>query len=254
MLTKEKSSKVLELSKQVILVYGRAKIGKSTLASMFPGAWFFATEPGQDWLTVREPTVVNSWENWLSHCAWIEQNRPATFADGSPISTLVIDTYDLLFKMCMDHVCNAMGVGDPGEIPHGGGWARLTKEIERVMSKIARWPYGIILISHARQREFKTRGLKTDRYEPDVGAAGTRWANAAADIILHASIQEYAVLNDKNEPTGEIREQRILQCHPSAAAVAGGRMSHLLPVTIPLDYATLMQYFEGTSQKEANPS
>lgn len=219
----------------VIWVYGEPKVGKTTFASKFPGTWFLATEPGQDWVTVREPTVIHTWKHFLEVCAFIETNKPKTFEDGESISTICIDTYTLLFKMCQEQVCLEMGVGDPGEIPHGGGWGRLTKEFERVMSKVARWPYGLVLISHGRQREFKTRGTKRDRFEPDIGAAGMRWGNATCDLILYAHVREEAILDDKGDVTGEIIEKRVIQCHPSAAAVAGGRMSDLLPMFMPLE-------------------
>ena len=112
--------------KSVIWMYGEPKVGKTTFASKFPGTWFLATEPGHDWVTIREPTVIDSWKTFLKVCAFIDDKLPETFEDGTPISTICIDTYTLLFKMCQEQVCLEMGVGDPGEIPHGGGWGRLT--------------------------------------------------------------------------------------------------------------------------------
>lgn len=231
-----------DITKATIWLYGEPKIGKTTFASKFPGVWFMATEPGQDWVETREPTVVKSWVHWLEVCAWISTNNPTTFGDGTPIRTICIDTYTLLFKFCNDQVCKEMGVSDPGEIPHGGGWGRLTKEFERVMSKVVMWPYGFILVSHGRQREFKTKGRKLDRFEPDIGAAGMRWANASADIILYAHVNEKTVFNDKGDVVG-IEESRMLACHPTAMAVAGGRMSDLLPAVIPMDYDAFVSYF-----------
>lgn len=235
-----------DITRSMIWIHGEPKIGKTTFASKFPGVWFIATEKGQDWVETREPTLVSSWDEFLELCAFIETNRPTTFGDGTPIRALCIDTIDLLFKMCQDQVCAEMGVGDPGEIPHGGGWGRLAKEFERVMGKVRRWPYGLIAISHTRQKEFKSKGRKTDRYEPNIGAAGMRWCLAAADLILYAFVEESPEYNAKGEITGKILEQRVLQCHPSAIAVAGGRMADRMPPLIPLSYDALIQYFPGT--------
>jgi hypothetical protein len=228
-------------------VYGEPKIGKTTLASKFPGVWFLATERGQEFVECREPTMIGSWTEFLQICAWIETNKPKEFGDGEPIRTLVIDTVSLLFKMCQQHVCKGLGVEDPGELPHGKGWSRLSSEFERVMSKVRRWPYTLVCISHARQKEFKTRGRKVDRYEPDIGAAGYRFCQSAADLILYAHSTEHAEKNpDTGELTGNIFEKRMLLTQPQSWAVAGGRMTKDMPEHITLDYDELLSYFPET--------
>lgn len=238
------------LARSMIWIYGDPKIGKTTLMSKFPGVWPLATEQGHEWVSIRPPTVITSWNEFIEFCVWIQTNQPRVFADGSPIYFLAIDTVDNLFKMCHDQVCSELGVQDPGEIPHGGGWGQLSKEFDRVMTKVRRWPYGLICISHARQKEFKTRGRKVDRYEPNIGAAGMRWCSGAADLILYAHSDEKPVVNEKNEITGQIREERLLLCHPQSWCVAGGRMSDRLPVTIPLSYDALIKYFPDTPVEE----
>ena len=60
----ERSKKVIELAKQVILVYGRAKIGKSTFCSNFPSALFLATESGLNQLEEFKVNIT-SWEKFL---------------------------------------------------------------------------------------------------------------------------------------------------------------------------------------------
>lgn len=230
----------LDLDKSMVWIYGEPKIGKTTFASHFPGAWFWATEPGQDFVEVREPTSINSWEELLALCAFIEDKRPSTFGDGEPIKTIVIDTVDLLFKMCQEDVCHQLGVEDPSELPHGKGWARLSNEFERVMTKIRRWPFGQVVISHARQREFKTKGRKVDRWEPAMGAAGYRLCWGLSDLIAYAHTDEIVVKDDEGNVTGEVREDRVLLCHPTSWAVAGGRMSQYLPGVMPLSYSALV--------------
>lgn len=241
-----------DITKCKIWLYGPPKIGKTTLAASFPGVWFLATERGQDWITVREPTYIESWNHFLQVCSAIDKARPTKFADGEPIRTIAIDTFDGLFKMCFDQVCSDMGVSDPGEIPHGGGWSKLDREISRVMSKVAMWPYGHIWISHERSKEVKAKGRKYDRAEPNVGAAGARWCNQAADLILHATMDEIVVKDSKGQPTGEIREQRILELHPSTSAVAGGRMADRLPPVIDLSYDALMREFAASPASAEN--
>ena len=70
----EKSSKIDELSRQVILVYGRAKIGKSTLCSKFEAPLFLATEPGLNHLEVFKVNITG-WQKFLEACAEIAEGR-----------------------------------------------------------------------------------------------------------------------------------------------------------------------------------
>lgn len=233
----------------MIWVYGEPKIGKTTFASQFPGCWFLATERGHDYIEMREPTTIASWPDFLDFCASIQDIKPKTFGDGTPIQTLVIDTIENLYKMCQDAVCENLGVENPGDLDHGKGWARLSQEFERVMGKIRRWPWTLVCISHARQKDFKTRGRTVNKYEPNIGAGGYRWCQSAADLIVFAHSTEIVTRNDAGEVTGEITEKRVLLCQPKSWAVAGGRMSDRLPDMVDLSYDVLLSNLLPTSQR-----
>lgn len=240
------------LDGSMIWLYGIPKIGKTTTAASFPGAWFIATEKGDQFVSMRPPTYINSWPEFIELCQFIAKTKPTKFEDGTPIKTLVIDTYDKLFRHCNEHICDGMGLDDLGEIDHGKGWSRLTKEWDRVMTKVRAWPFTLVCISHVRDKEFKTKGRKTHRKEPAVGAAGFRWAQAAADLILYAHMDEVVEYGTDGEVTGEIKERRVFQCHPSSFAVAGGRMASAFQPKIeivpegasPSSYDNLMSGFK----------
>ncbi len=232
------------IDNSMIWLYGEPKIGKTTFASKFPGAWFISTEPGQAFVETREPVIINDWEDFLEFCLFISETRPEKFGDGTPINTLVIDTYDQLFKMCQNSISHELGVIDLAEIAHGKGWGRLTMEFERVMTKFLKFPYTIVCISHVRVKEIKTRGRKVHLIEPHVGAAGMRWGISQADLIIYAHMHEMFE-RDSDGQAIDITEQRAMMLQPSAGIVAGGRMSNILPLEpIPLDYDSFMAHFE----------
>ena len=230
----------------LIWLYGEPKIGKTTFASKFPGVWFFATEKGQAFIDIREPTFIPDWASFLQTCAWIAENQPTEFKDGNTIRTLVIDTVDILFKHCQTFVEQALNIEDLGELPHGKGWARLTYEWERVMTKVCAWDYTVIFISHAKQTEFLTRGTKTNRWQPSVGAAALRFGISAADLILYAHSREYKKKDEDGNITDELEEVRVLQCHPQSSILAGGRMVQKIPSLVKLDYPSFISYFPDT--------
>lgn len=220
----------------MILVYGEPKIGKTTFAASAPGAWIVATEPGQDWVELREPTHISSWDDWIKLQAYITRTKPRSFQDGAPIQTLVIDRFDALFRMAETHVRSGLGVEALDELAHGKGWSRLTTAFHESMNAVRTWPYTLIGICHTRQREFKNRdkAKSFDKFEPDIGAAGLRWAIGAADLMLYAYSKTVNILDAKGEPSGKQVDKRFFRCHPSQTVAAGGRMAHLLPPEIPL--------------------
>lgn len=223
------------IKRSLIWLYGPQKIGKTTTMSHFPGLWCVATEPGQDWVEIRQPTLIHSWEHFLEFCAFIEETKPTHFEDGEPIQWIGIDTVDLLFRMCVDDICRQLQIEDPSELGHGKAWARLSAEFERVFTKIRRWPFGMLCLSHARDKMQLVRGQQKTKIEPDIGAAGMRCISAAADLILYMHSDSVPVTKEDGTLTGQIEEVVVCDTRPSSSIVAGGRMAHLLPQRLVLD-------------------
>jgi hypothetical protein len=231
-------------------LYGVPKIGKTTLASKFPGAWFFATEEGQDWLPVYEPTVITSWAQFLKTCAWIEEHRPTHFGNGDEIRTLVFDTGDFLFKLCFDYTSAVMGVSDLSDLSWGKGWKALGDEFQRVFTKISRWPYGFIFISHSKEQQIKAKASAIDRIQPGTMTTGLRVIHTLCDIILYCYMNEYPEIDkDSGEVTGRIIQARTIRCQPKNNIIAGDRTGRL-PAEIPMDYDELLKYFPETEKGE----
>ncbi len=238
-----------ELVRGCYWIHGPPKIGKTTLANSFPGVWFFGTERGQEWQDVQDPFIVSSWEHFTGQCAWIEENKPTKFGDGTPIRFVAIDTVDLLFKMCGDQICLDLGIEDPSELEHGKAWARLGNEFSRVMTKIARWPFGLILISHSTEKEIKQGIRKVTRVQPQIGMTGYKVVEAMSDLILYCHKVQVAEENDQGVATGVVERWRML-AHPASHTIAGGRMSHRLPALLPMSYAALNKAMRGEELTE----
>lgn len=239
------------LDGKMILMYGEPKIGKTTFATDFEGAWVIATEKGQDFVSVRPPTEISSWKQFREFVTWLYQTKPLTFGDGQPIKWLVIDRIDDIHRLCNEEVVKSLGVEDCGELGHGKGWSRLRTEFLRVMSALRSLPYGMICISHERAKEVVSAAKKITRREPNIGAAGYQWAVGASDLILYAFSQEVPEKDPKGQVTGKIITKRVMLCHPSAGAVAGGRMAEILPPLMPLSAAELQRVIKDRNKSAA---
>lgn len=170
------SKKVDDLSKQIILVYGRPKIGKSTLCSKFPNALFLAPEPGLNHLEVFKQPIHN-WSEFMLACKEI--------AEGShEFKTIVIDTIDALIPLLVDYIQVENNVEYIGDLPMGKGWFLATQELKRVLNKLSMLDYGLILVSHAKQEKIETKTKNYDRFTIDIGGKNQNAILNLMDIIL----------------------------------------------------------------------
>jgi len=230
MLPVEKSSKVTDLSQQVILIYGRAKIGKSTLCSQFDSPIFLATEPGLKYLEVHKVNI-NKWEKFIEGCSDVAQGK-------HKFKTVIIDTVDELITFCSDWVCRENGIHHPSELPHGKGWHLVTSELRRALVKLAMLPYGLVLVSHSEIQEVETKTRKYTRYTIPVGGKNKNIILNMCDIILFID----------SEVSKDGGEKRLIRTKPSMFYEAGDR-SGKLPEILPLDYKELAKYFQPKEGK-----
>lgn len=172
----EKSEKNTNLSDQIVLVYGRPKIGKSTFCAQFEDALFLATEPGLNHLEVFKVNIT-SWQDMLNSCASIAKG-------DHKFKTVIIDTVDNLITFCSEFICSENGINHPSELPHGKGWSLITRELNRVLVKLASMPYGLILVSHSKQEEIETKTKKYSRFTIDIGGKNQNVILNLMDIIL----------------------------------------------------------------------
>ena len=142
MLPTEKREKIHDLSKEIILLYGEPKIGKSSLAAQFPDALFLSTEKGLNHLEVFEQPI----KDWKSLLATIT----ALCNEKNNFKTIVIDTTDNLALYCQDHVLKENGADHESELGFGRGWKLVDKEFRKAVDKLSRLSNkGMIFISHS---------------------------------------------------------------------------------------------------------
>jgi hypothetical protein len=210
------------------LVFGQTKIGKSTLCSHAENAVFLATEPGLNALDVYQVPIL-SWEDLLAACGEIVEGK-------HPFKTIIIDTIDNAYKFCTDYILKKYNVEHESDLGYGKGYAIVNNEFQRVLTKLAFLPYGLFLISHAREVEMDSRTGKYTRIVPTLPDKARKIVLGMADMVLFCDM-EFQTAADGSQ---EIR--RVIRTKPSLYYEAGDRTGRL-PETLELNFSAFLDAF-----------
>ncbi len=220
-----------------ILLYGPGKFGKSTWASQAEDALFLATEPGLGSLEVFQ-IPIKTWEDLLSACAEIAKGN-------HNFKTIIIDTIDNAFRMCADYICAKNKVDHESDLAFGKGYALVSNEFQRVLTKLAGMDHGLFLISHSQEKEVEMRTGKVTRSFPTLPGKARKKVMGMVDMIL------FGDLESPQGQEGQTTPQRVLRTKPSLRYEAGDRTGRL-PDTIPLNYASFLEAFNQEPSKKRN--
>ena len=230
MLPTAKTQPKPDLADLTVLVYGQTKIGKSTFCSQADGALFLATEPGLNALDVFQ-APIQSWDELLAACAEVTEGK-------HPFRTIIIDTIDNAYKFCTDYIVKKYKIEHESDLGYGKGYALVNNEFQRVLTKLAFLPYGLFLVSHAKEIEVETRTGKYTRIVPTLPDKARKIVLGMVDQVLFCDL-EMATAEDGAESV-----KRVIRTKPSLYYEAGDRTGRL-PETLDLDFRKFFEAFNA---------
>jgi AAA domain len=240
MLPKTKTPPKPNLADLTVLVYGQTKIGKSTFCSQSDHALFLATEPGLNALDVYQ-VPVQSWEELSAACKEMEEGQ-------HPFKTVVIDTIDNAYKFCTDYMVKKCKIEHESDLGYGKGYALINNEFQRLLTKLAFLPYGLFLISHAKEVEIDNRDEKYTRIVPTLPDKARKIVLGMVDMVLYCGLEALEGEGDEKQ------FRRVIRTKPSLYYEAGDRTGRL-PDKLDLDFGKFFEAFKaGAPQKPATAS
>ena len=175
-------------------------------------------------------------------------NACAEITDGKhPFKTVIIDTIDNAYKFCTDYILKKFKIEHESDLGYGKGYAIVNNEFQRVLTKLAFLPYGLFLVSHAKEIEVETRTAKYTRIVPTLPDKARKIVLGMVDMVLFCDL----------EPTtgddGVESMRRVIRTKPSLYYEAGDRTGRL-PETIDLDFKKFLEAFTAAATPLKTPA
>lgn len=226
-----------DLSGYITLIYGPAKVGKTTFGSKMPGALILAFERGYNALPGVYAQDVMTWGEMKQIAR--ELKKPEV---KERYKSLIIDTADIAADVCQKYTCNQLGIENIGD---GGwstnGWAKYKKEFEETFRSLAQMGYAILFISHDKEKTIKPQD--GNEYQQ---ITNSMQSSAAAIIENMCDIIGYA--HPKRTESGN---QVVLTLRSFDNSIrCGSRFKYITP-EIPFTYDALTKALNEAIDKEA---
>ena len=224
-----------DLKGKYILVYGKPKTGKTTLASRFPKNLLVAFEKGYNAIDGIKAVDINKWADFKLVLRQLEKPEAREMYD-----TITIDTTTIAYEMCEQYVCAQNAVQSISDIPWGQGYSATKKEFEKCLRKITMLGYGLVLISHIETRKEKTSDdSEIEILAPSMPKRCYEVVNQIVDIIGYISTEWDDMGNSI----------RWLYTRQTPTVMAGSRFKYLAP-KIKLGYDELVKAINEAIDKQ----
>jgi len=133
-------------------IYGKQGIGKTTFSLQFPDTLHLMFEPGAKSKAFRKIEPRN-WSEVESYVDLLETDNV--------YKTVVIDTVDEMWDMCVRHLCKEKGVEYLKDIGFGDGWSLAGSLFKRLLIRLHACK-GLVILAHEKER--KEEGQKGPGY------------------------------------------------------------------------------------------
>jgi hypothetical protein len=168
-----------DLRGKIVMFYGDPKSGKTSNAVKFPKHLLLAFEKGYNALNNVMAQPINRWSEFKQVLKQLKDPKVR-----ERFETVIIDTADIAWDLCEKFICQREGVEKIGDIPYGAGYSLVEKEFDEALRSIPLLDYGLVMISHAEDKEFTDEnGQSYQKIVPTLPKRARKIVTRMADII-----------------------------------------------------------------------
>ena len=189
-----------------MMLFGEPKSGKTKFCAGNPGAFFLATEPGQEFVQARqlylcedlvlklaaanpEAKIKYPWQAFQAFVRQVYRDKREGMLAKKQITNVVIDIVDNLYAHCLNYVCGLKGIAYPPENDFGKTWKECRDEWETWLRRLME-QVNVTFITHCGQEkvELEAGGIKKEvtRWQPTFkGNKAAQYLDGVVNAIGH---------------------------------------------------------------------
>lgn len=234
-----------------IVIYGQEGVGKTTLASHFPGAVFIDCEGSTSRMNVRRLPRPSSWEMLTQEMDFV---RESCHVKG--YQTVIIDTFDWAERLALNALCAEHNVTGIEGMNYGKGWEYEKEMIGRFLDgtdKLLKEGVNIVLLCHAISRK-STLPEAMEEFEHWELKLGNKTTNKIApllkewsDMTLFLAFRTNIIaVDDKGKKHKATSCERVMYTTKTAWWDAKNRFG--MPEQMPLAWESIAPIFSASPQ------
>lgn len=239
-----------------IVIYGQEGVGKSTLASQFPGAVFIDCEGSTSRMNVRRLPKPTSWKMFTDEFEYILSSCKA-----NGYKTAIVDTFDWAERLALEALCTEHNVTGIEGMNYGKGWEYEKEMIGRFLDgtdRLIKEGVNIVLLCHAISRK-TTLPEETEEFDHWELKLGNKTTNKIApllkewsDMTLFLAFRTNIIaVDDKGKKHKATSCERIMYTTKTAWWDAKNRFG--MPDKLPLTWESLAPIFGSAPVAETAP-
>ena len=238
-----------------VVIYGQEGVGKSTLASYFPGAVFIDCEGSTSRMNVRRLPKPTSWQMFTDEFEYILVN-----AAVKGYQTAIVDTFDWAERLALDALCTEHKISGIEGLNYGKGWEYEKEMIGRFLDRTDRLisaGINVVLLCHAisRKTTLPEETEEFDHWELKLGNKTTNkiapllkeWSDLTLFLAFRTNIM---AVDDKGKKHKATSCERVMYTTKTAWWDAKNRFN--MPDRLPLAWESIAPVF-APSQAQSPP-
>ena len=223
------------------IIYGVPGVGKTTFAAQFPAPYILDLERGAERYDVPHNSDIETFSEF--------RQVLATLPPGT--GTVIIDTFDELEKMIVQHVMNRENVDSLNKIGggYGRGWLAVYEQFGQVISDLDRirikQGMNIVLVGHSTIKHFEPAdSAGYDRYTFACYEKNNDMLRRWSDITLFARFDSIVVEDGQNAKV-KSNGKRVAYTVSNPCWDAKSRWK--LPEKIPFEFSAIASILTDTA-------
>jgi hypothetical protein len=171
------------------MIYGRKRIGKTSLASRFPNSVIFSFENASQRISALQ-CICPSWERYLDYLKLYDKEK----SSGKSIPKIaIIDTGFEAYLRCEEYVCKINNVDHTSDDGKLHIWERIRKVFREGHLRLVELGMSLIVICHDQEIEQTTRsGQKFNAVIPKLGKIADDYYRAVIENVVYYHYRDKA--------------------------------------------------------------